>query len=294
MKTSGRLHGLTVLAIYEEKRALQELVFLLSEDPRVERVFQASDAVSAVRLLNAQQANDAVNIVFLGLRMPGLDGFELAHVFSLMTDPPSVVFVTPFDQAIDAYEIGAIDYLTQPVGPGRLTVCIDRVLANRSFLYLDGGRPTESPERIFLCHSSGDKKRVRELHNRLTRDGLSCWFDEEDLLPGQDWELEISRVIQASGFVLACLSHQSINKRGYIQKELKKALDVADEQPEGATFLIPVRLEPCAIPQRLRRWQWVDLFATTGYPQLLRALHPEPNQIKIDTEQVDLLPKDGD
>ena len=278
MKTSGPLHGLTVLAIYEEKCALQELVFLLSEDPRVERVFQASDAVSAVRLLNAKQANDAINIVFLGLRMPGPDGFELARVCSLMADPPSVVFVTPFDQAIDAYEIGAIDYLTQPVGPKRLTVCIDRVLASRSFLYLDGGRPTKSPERIFLCHSSGDKKRVRELHNRLTRDGLSCWFDEEDLRPGQDWELEISRVIQASGFVLACLSHQSINKRGYIQKELKKALDVADEQPEGATFLIPVRLEPCTIPQRLRRWQWVDLFATTGYAQLLRALHP--NRIK--------------
>jgi len=281
MKTSGRLHGLTVLAIDEEKIALQEFVFLLSEDPRVERIYQAPDTTSAtLQLFNAQQANDAVNVVFLSLRGAGggaeLDeGLEFARILSTLTNPPSVVFVTAFDRALEAYEVGAIDHLMKPVRPERLTACINRVLASRSFLYLDGGRPTESPERIFLCHSSGDKKRVRELYDQLTRDGLSCWFDEEDLLPGQDWELEISRAIQASDFVLACLSHQSISTRGYLQKELKNALDIADEQPEGATFLIPVRLEPCIIPQRLRRWQWVDLFAPTGYAQLLRTLHPD-------------------
>src|SRR5690348_2171930 len=41
---------------------------------------------------------------------------------------------------------------------------------------------------IFLCHSSGDKERVRNLYQRLSNDGIRCWFDEENLLPGQDWE----------------------------------------------------------------------------------------------------------
>ena len=113
------------------------------------------------------------------------------------------------------------------------------------------------------------------MHNRLKSDGIRCWFDEEDLDPGHDWDLEITKTIEDSKYVLACLSRSSINKRGYLQKELKKALDVADEQPEGAVFLIPVRLEECQVPLRLRQWQWVDLFTEGEYYRLLRVLRRE-------------------
>jgi hypothetical protein len=113
---------------------------------------------------------------------------------------------------------------------------------------------------------------VRELYRQLTADNIRCWFDEEDLLPGQDWEYEISRAIRDCTFVLACLSSASISKRGYVQKELKKALDIADEQPEGVAFLVPVRLEECEVPKRLSQWQWVDLFKANGYERLVRGL----------------------
>jgi len=128
---------------------------------------------------------------------------------------------------------------------------------------------------VFLCHSSGDKEGVRRLYHRLRADGVSCWFDEEDLLPGQDWESEIGKAIRRSRFVLACLSNSSISKRGFVQKELRLALDVADEQPDGSTFLIPVRLEECEIPDRLKRWQAADLFKPMTYERLRRALLPE-------------------
>lgn len=82
----------------------------------------------------------------------------------------------------------------------------------------------------------------------------------------------VTKAIRNSRFVLACLSKASITKAGYVQKELRKALDVAEEQPEGAAYLIPVRLEDCEIPERLRRWQWVDLFKDGGYERLLRSL----------------------
>jgi len=130
---------------------------------------------------------------------------------------------------------------------------------------------------VFLCHSSGDKEQVRALYRTLNADGIECWFDEEDLLPGQDWGYEIGRAIKRSKFVLACVSKASITKSGYVQKELKKALDVADEQPEGVAFLIPVRLEECEIPDRLSQWQWVDLFVDGGYQRLLRVLKAPQN-----------------
>jgi tetratricopeptide (TPR) repeat protein len=126
--------------------------------------------------------------------------------------------------------------------------------------------------RIFLCHSSGDKQAVRDLYKRLCADGFDPWLDEENLLPGQDWHQKIPEAVGMADIVLVCLSRDSINKKGYVQKEIKYALDVADEQPENTIYLIPLKLEECDIPQRLRRWHWVSLFEPKGYERLLNAL----------------------
>ena len=134
-------------------------------------------------------------------------------------------------------------------------------------------------ELVFLCHSSGDKIAVRLLYHRLTSDGVRCWFDEGDLLPGQDWDHEINEAIRRSRYVLACLSAASITKTGYVQKELKRALDLADETREGPIFLIPARLEDGDVPRRLAHLHWVDLFRQEGYERLLKALRFR--QIKV-------------
>ncbi len=126
--------------------------------------------------------------------------------------------------------------------------------------------------RVFLCHSSNDKPAVRDLYHRLRRHTIDPWLDEENLLPGQDWEREIPRAVRNCDVVIVCLSRGSISKKGYIQKEIKYALDVADEQPEGAIFLIPLKLEDCDTPERLCRWQWVNLFEEKGYQRLMLAL----------------------
>jgi DNA polymerase IIIc chi subunit len=125
---------------------------------------------------------------------------------------------------------------------------------------------------VFLCHSSSDKPAVRKLYHQLRADGFEPWLDEENLLPGQNWKLEISKAVRSAHVVIVCCSGKSVSKTGYIQKEIRHALDVADEQPEDAIFLIPLRLEQCEIPERLRRWQWVNLFEETGYERLIRAL----------------------
>jgi hypothetical protein len=136
--------------------------------------------------------------------------------------------------------------------------------------------------RIFLCHSSADKSAVRELYHRLRADGFAPWLDEEDLLPGQDWEREIPRAVRQSDIVIVCLSPQASNKEGYIQKEIKLALDAADEKPEGTIFLVPLKLEECNVPDRLNRWQWVNLFSPNGYERLIRALQSRAKSLKID------------
>ncbi|MCW5982424.1 MAG: TIR domain-containing protein [Bryobacteraceae bacterium] len=135
--------------------------------------------------------------------------------------------------------------------------------------------------RVFLCHTSGDKKEIRNLYLRLKADGVDPWLDEENLLPGQDWKCEIRNAVSTSDVVLVCLSSRSIHKPGYVQKEIMFALDTADEQPENTIFVIPLRIEECEVPDRLSRWQWVDLFAPSGYGRLIRALAKRAEDLGI-------------
>ena len=137
--------------------------------------------------------------------------------------------------------------------------------------------PTRDPEkqrgiRAFICHSSQDKTAVRRLERRLRNDGVSTWLDELALLPGEDWDHAIRNAVRDADIVIVCLSRGSVTKAGYVQKEIRYVLDVADEQPEEAIFLIPARLENCDVPERLRRWHWVDLYRRGGYNRLLAAL----------------------
>jgi hypothetical protein len=131
---------------------------------------------------------------------------------------------------------------------------------------------TKRPLKVFLCHASGDKLMVRDLYKRLVAEGVDAWLDQEKLLPGQNWRVEIPLAVRDSDVVVICLSNKSITKEGYIQKEIKFALDSAEEKPEGTIFLIPARLEDCVVPERLNHWQWVDLFDENGFVKLLRSL----------------------
>jgi hypothetical protein len=113
---------------------------------------------------------------------------------------------------------------------------------------------------------------VRKLYRGLLETGARPWLDEIDLLPGQLWDREIPAAVRGSDSVLVCLSSVSVGKSGYLQREIKYAIDSAEEQTEDSIFLIPARLEDCEVPERLRRWQWVDLFMTDGYDRLVTAL----------------------
>lgn len=106
----------------------------------------------------------------------------------------------------------------------------------------------------------------------MRKDRLSAWLDDHDLLPGYDWDEAIRSAIQRSDAFIVCLSRRAVGKTGFIQKEIREALEHAERRPQGKVFIIPVRLESCAVPERLQRWQWIDLFKRGGYERLRRVL----------------------
>ncbi|WP_395696374.1 LytR/AlgR family response regulator transcription factor [Nocardioides sp.] len=116
---------LRVLLVDDERPALDELAFLLSQDPRVGDVLTSDSATDGLRIL--QEAD--VDVVFLDVQMPGLTGIELAQVLSRFKQPPRFVFVTAHEgHAVDAFDVHAVDYVLKPVRAERLAEAVRRAV----------------------------------------------------------------------------------------------------------------------------------------------------------------------
>lgn len=135
--------------------------------------------------------------------------------------------------------------------------------------------------QVFLCHASEDKLVVRELYERLkSEDWIDPWLDSEKILAGQNWDLEIEKVIRKADVIIVCLSKVSTNKEGYVQKEIKRALEISEEKPEGIIHLIPLKLDHCDIPPPLKKWQWANYHDNEAYNNLLKSLDGRMVQIR--------------
>ena len=136
--------------------------------------------------------------------------------------------------------------------------------------------------KVFISYAREDIEIARKLRDDLEKAGIKTWLDKEDLLPGQKWRDVISREIRESSYFIALLSSGSLSKHGFVQSELKKALDALKEFPSDQIFVIPVRIDDCK-PQdeQLQNLHWADLFPSyeNGLNKILRALGKE-TQVK--------------
>lgn len=112
---------------------------------------------------------------------------------------------------------------------------------------------------IFLCYSSKDSHRALKLKAEIENLGYSIWLDKEDLLPGQKWESHIGNAINNSRVVIVCLSTNWVGEKSFVHKELKTAFEVMDQLPEDRVFIIPVKLDDCSIPDKLKDIQYIAL-----------------------------------
>ncbi|MFD1810774.1 LytR/AlgR family response regulator transcription factor [Rhodococcus gannanensis] len=138
---------LTVLAVDDERPALDELAYLLRAQPDVDEILTASDATTALRVIKERlDRSVAIDAVFLDINMPGLDGLELAGVLAAFAAPPAVVFVTAHDdRAVAAFDLGAVDYLLKPLREERLAEAVRRIVAARPGKAAPGGDTEQAP-----------------------------------------------------------------------------------------------------------------------------------------------------
>lgn len=116
--------ALRVLVVEDEQYTRLELTELLGDLPEIGEVTAADSGEAAVRLLGS----GSFDAVFLDISMSGLDGMDVARVISMLSAPPAIVFVTASEShAIEAFGIGAVDYLLKPVRPERLVESVARL-----------------------------------------------------------------------------------------------------------------------------------------------------------------------
>src|SRR5437879_2753146 len=82
-----------------------------------------------------------------------------------------------------------------------------------------------SSVRIFISYASEDRRKAKSLYERLQGVGYTPWMAHEDILGGEDWERSIWRAVHNADFFIVLLTANSVVKRGFLQREISKALD---------------------------------------------------------------------
>lgn len=167
------------VVVDDEPVAREGLLRLLGEDEDLEVVGEAADGDEALELLRRERPD----LVFLDIRMPGLDGIAVADALGEMESPPAFVFVTAHDEhAVRAFELDAIDYVLKPFDRERLRDATERVKRRlRQETTAELHRNTRALLRLFGDEPSGTAARASVAPDRLViRDGGTVVFLQPD------------------------------------------------------------------------------------------------------------------
>ena len=126
--------------------------------------------------------------------------------------------------------------------------------------------------RIFISYAREDETLVKSIVAFLKAAGFETWFDKDNLLAGQDWRKVIEREIARARLLLVCVSSHSVDKTGFVQKEMRLALEQAELRPPSQVYIIPVKLNNCSVPEGIVRWHVLDLREQKASLKLLEAI----------------------
>ena len=147
---------LKVLLVDDEVLARQRLRTLLADCtmPGAEVLAEAANGPQAITALR----QGAFDLVLLDVRMPGMDGVQLAQTIAGLSEPPAVVFVTAHaEHAVQAFDVAAVDYLTKPVRLERLQQALQKV---ERLTRVNIGLQTDLPNDVLIIQDRGRTERV--------------------------------------------------------------------------------------------------------------------------------------
>lgn len=243
-------------------------IFVAASDPRKARRSDRADAKFVIQL------TDKVRLI-RPVKLERIRGTAALSQWSFARTVQGVM-----RRRKDVIEEGAWSSLRQLIIRGNPYVAslLRAVSPGRTRTLKKPGKRTakiRKPLKAFLSYGSPDLKRVQRLYRRLRELGwIEPWFnkDTDDLSAGEHWETVVPEKIRSSDVVVICLSSRSVRRIGFFQTEIGRALLLQEQQPEGTSFISPVKLDECDVPTRLSKWQCAELFRRRGFGDLVAAL----------------------
>jgi len=139
----------------------------------------------------------------------------------------------------------------------------------------------EKQLKVFICHAPEDISMAGQLFDFLQARNIEAWLDDRSLLPGTDLKLEIPIAMQKAGIVILCLSRAAVVTEGPFQRQIRQALDFAQEKPENTIFVVPVLLDQCEVPHILAHLTAVKLFGDGGFDLLMKTISARAAQLEL-------------
>jgi hypothetical protein len=175
-----------------------------------------------------------------------------------VTIPPELEFILAGSQWIDAEEV---DFFA------RLFVALG------SDVHAEKLKPPR-PLKVALLYSTIDKDEVIKIYSNLKKDGFSPWMDIYNISPGEETMSAVSSAVIGCDVILLCLSRKAISQEVHLQDSFQFAINYVNSHPQGHTYLFPLKLDDCDIPNILREWQWVSLYDdyARGWQRLIFAM----------------------
>ncbi len=112
--------------------------------------------------------------------------------------------------------------------------------------------------RIFISYPSEQHSLAYKINELLLSIGLNVFFDKDGIAVGQDWEGVINENLEKVDAVILICSEEINSKRGIIQKEVKKILEIIERLPIGEQFLFPIRVGEAKLHPQLAKYQYTD------------------------------------
>lgn len=135
------------IIVDDEPIAREGIKLLVKEIPQLELLNSFNNAADAAAYIEGT----AVDLIFLDINMPGINGLEFARSVPKQT---LIIFTTAYSQyALDSYEVDAIDYLVKPIDPAKLRKAVNKAIVYHSLLLNEektNAVEAEADEYIFI------------------------------------------------------------------------------------------------------------------------------------------------
>ena len=144
-----------ILIVDDEAPARRRLSDLLDDCREQFSLVIADEAANGIEAIERINRGD-IDIVLTDIRMPLMDGLEVARHVARMEAPPKLIFTTAFDQyAVKAFELNAVDYLLKPIRQERLLTALTKAALVRPAQADAVAEATQSRRNHLSIHERG-------------------------------------------------------------------------------------------------------------------------------------------